>query len=225
MDGLITYVTVSAQERLVIKTMEIFTAWSLFYAQSKLKKGSFRKRVSSLRKSIFKSLQNIRLGRRSGHQEPASPAPLQPPDVSALVAPLILGRPPAEAAGEVGRGRQRPPMTANTYSNTPRQTSSDDEEEDYYDDDDDDDDDDDEDYNDGANGNVVYASLTGLPTQKQDDSGAGMERDEILDDDDSNYDDDENDVEEADAMPRAAAMAMPVPAPRASRLVVDQPQV
>ncbi len=212
------------KERLVIKTTKIFTAWSPFDSQSRLKKGSFRKRVSSLRKSIFKSLQNIRLGRRSGHQEPASPAPLEPPDVSALVAPLILGRPPVEAAGETGRGRQRLPMTANTYSNTPRQTSSDDEEEDYYDDDDDDDD---EDYNDGANGNVVYASLTGLPTQKQDDSGAGMERDEILDDDDSNYDDDENDVEEnvADAMPRAAAMAIPVPAPRASRLVVDQPQV
>jgi hypothetical protein len=115
-------------------------------------------------------------------------------------------------------------MAANTYSDTPRQTSSDDEEEDYYDDDDDDDD---EDYNDGANGNVVYASLTGLPTQKQDDSGEGMEHDEIPDDDDSNYDDDENDVEEnaADAMPRAAAMAVPVPAPRASRLVFDQPQV
>jgi hypothetical protein len=113
-------------------------------------------------------------------------------------------------------------MAANTYSDTPRQTSSEDEEEDYYDDDDDDDDDV---YNDGANGNVVYASLTGLPTKKQDDSGEGMEHDEILDDDDSNYDDDENDVEEADAMPRAASMAMPVPAPRASRLVVDQPQV
>jgi hypothetical protein len=118
-------------------------------------------------------------------------------------------------------------MAANTYSDTPRQTSSDDEEEDYYDDDDDD-----EDYNDGRNGeegNVVYASLTGLPTKKQDDSVEGMEHDEILDDDDSNYDDDddENDLEEkeADAMPRAAAMAVPVPAPRASRLVVDQPQV
>jgi hypothetical protein len=119
-------------------------------------------------------------------------------------------------------------MAANTYSNTPRQTSSEDEEEDYYDDDDDDDDDDDEEvYNDGANGNVVYASLTGLPTQKQDDSGAGKGHEEILDDDDSNYDDDENNVEEnaAGAMPRAAAMAVPVPAPRASRLVVDQPQV
>jgi len=140
--------------------------------------------------------------------------------VSALVAPLVLGR-PAEAVRE----GQRPPMTSNTYSDTPRQTSSEDEEEDYYEDDDEYDDEY-EDENDEEL-DVVYASLTGIPMRKQERISEVAPHAKAIEDG-NDQDDDEDNIDEEEGtvpVPRLQAMAMPVPAPRASRLVIDHQEV
>jgi hypothetical protein len=189
--------------------------------QWRQKKGSFRRRVSSLRKKVFKSLQNIRLGRRSDPNAPGTnkrAAALVPPDPSPLVAPVLLGRPEAMAISESGAVR---PLVANTYSETPRQASSEEEEDDDDYDDDDDDDDIEEDVSIHSH-DVVYASLRVLPQttveQKDNHQNTRHHGGSSDEDDDDEYidsaDDDCGPTEEVVRSPR-----IPVPAPRPSRLM------
>ena len=181
----------------------------VFFYQSQ--KGSVRKRVSSLRKKIFQSLQNIKLGRRSSEQEDKIKTTrrvpqLPPPDPSSLMAPVILGRPVEAPSGG---------QASNNYSGTPRGTSSEE------DDTDDEEDEKDEDLNFNLMSDVVYTSLRVLPQtwgekeeEEEDRLGRGEESDEDPDEDD----DEEDDVSED-------RPAVPVPAPRVSRLVRVQHEV
>ena len=166
--------------------------------------------MSSLRKKIFQSLQNLKLGRRSEQEDKPKTTRrvplLPPPDPSSLMAPVILGRPVEAPSGG---------QASNNYSGTPRGTSSEE------DDTDDEEDDEDEDLNFNLMSDVVYTSLRVLPQtwgekeeEEEDRLGRGEESDEDPDEDD----DEEDDVSED-------RPAVPVPAPRVSRLVRVQHEV
>jgi hypothetical protein len=174
--------------------------------------------MTSLRKKIFHSLQNIKLGRRTDRKHVPR---LTPPDPSPLVAPVVLGRPATtEQPGRLGQGTGN-----NNYSGTPRQTSSDDTDNDDYDDYDDDE----EELNFNLMSDVVYTSLRVGPqngTEREEERKNKIEQD----DDDSDESDDDTDDKDYDneshvLEEKLPVPVVPIPAPRVSRLVQDKKEV
>jgi hypothetical protein len=189
------------------------------------KKGSLRKRMTSLRKRIFHSLQNIKLGRPADRKHVARldrkhVARLAPPDPGPLLAPMVLGR-HTSATERPGQGGQQ---GSNNYSLTPRQTSSD---EDTDDEDYDDDEDDIEELNFNLmTDHVVYTRVVPQQTGREvEEEGRAANKTDQTNDASDESDDTDDDDESHVLGEEPAKPVVPIPAPRVSRLVQDQKEV